>query len=223
MTNPDALTALWVALDPEHITGCDPERDCDRCRRLGAQAIETLRGLAAEGWALTHTPGPDTHPAVDPDAHTSPTRLGAGLYLTTPPGHALLSDGRRCLVVENAGGVIDVAGLAIRDPDVLDRLGEHLRMLADRLRRKLGDSYHPVVPSRELPPWKDEADWSGRQTVVVRLAQLVEAPSTVDGQSPKLSPVPAGQVALFAEPDEWDHAGRPVRQTIDVHLPETGD
>lgn len=70
------------------------------------------------------------------EAHTYPAKVDPGVYLTMPAGHALLSDGARSLVVSDLGGEISVAGLKVTDPDHLDELGEHLRLLANRLRMR---------------------------------------------------------------------------------------
>lgn len=55
----------------------------------------------------------------------------AGFY--SSKGHGLLSDGARCMTALDMGGVIDIAGVAVRNPGDVRALGEHLLMLADRL------------------------------------------------------------------------------------------
>jgi hypothetical protein len=78
-------------------------------------------------------------------AFTSPRResRSPGLYLSDPQGHALLVDERRELMVVDLGGVVQIGGIDVRDPDVLNRLGERLCMLAGRLRERIANPYHP--------------------------------------------------------------------------------
>lgn len=76
-------------------------------------------------------------------AHTRPTILAAGLYLSMPHGHAQVSDGDRSIVVTDLGGVIYLGGIKVTDPAILDGLGDHLKLLAGRRRRDIAEPYHP--------------------------------------------------------------------------------
>lgn len=83
---------------------------------------------------------------------TSPSNLSPGLYPSMTQGHAQLvgetgSTGEvQCLVVLNMGGLVDIGGVHVDDPEVLRRLGDHLHMLAGRLRHQLEHPYNPGRP-----------------------------------------------------------------------------
>lgn len=68
---------------------------------------------------------------------TDENRLNPGIYPSDPQGHTLLvGTNNRAMTVLDLGGVAQVAGLDIRDPDHLDCLADRLRELADRLRNR---------------------------------------------------------------------------------------
>lgn len=78
---------------------------------------------------MTTTSLPDTsHTTVE--HRTSP-----GVYPSDPQGHTLLVGvNQRALTVVNLGGVVQVGGVDVTDPDHLDLLADRLRQLAARKR-----------------------------------------------------------------------------------------
>jgi hypothetical protein len=72
------------------------------------------------------------------DAHTSPEhRLDPGVYISHGPGHALLvGTNQRNLVVVDLGGVIQVAGIDVTNPDHLDAFAEYFQRLAMTFRTR---------------------------------------------------------------------------------------
>ncbi len=76
------------------------------------------------------------------DAHINqPTDLKPGLYPSDPQGHTLVVGQTttwgdvRSFTVLHLGGVVSIAGVEVRDPDILDRLADRLRDNAASLRR----------------------------------------------------------------------------------------
>jgi hypothetical protein len=75
------------------------------------------------------------------NAHLGESNLDPGLYPSDPQGHTQLvgqttSWGEvRSLAVLDMGGVVTIAGVEVRDPDVLDRLAERLHQNAASMRR----------------------------------------------------------------------------------------
>jgi len=53
---------------------------------------------------------------------------------------------RRSLTIVDAGGLVEIGGLLVTDPDMLDQLADRLRMNADRLRHNQQHPYRPGVP-----------------------------------------------------------------------------
>lgn len=74
------------------------------------------------------------------DSHTREEhRLNPGVYLSN--GHALLvGTNQRNLVVVDLGGVIQVAGIDVTDPDHLDVLGDYFRELGRTMRKRRAHS-----------------------------------------------------------------------------------
>jgi hypothetical protein len=70
------------------------------------------------------------------DAHTNvETHHAPGVYLSK--GHALLvGDNQRNLVVVDLGGVIQVAGIDVADPDHLDALSGYFREVGQKMRSR---------------------------------------------------------------------------------------
>ena len=64
------------------------------------------------------------------------TTPAPGFYPSMPQGHCQITDGRRSVVVGDLGGVVQVAGVNVTDPDALLAFGEHVVMLAGRLRER---------------------------------------------------------------------------------------
>ena len=78
--------------------------------------------------------------ALDTSFTRNETRLDPGIYLSDPQGHTLLvGTNDRSLTLLDMGGLASVAGLDVRDPDLLDRFADRLHQLADRLRARAGD------------------------------------------------------------------------------------
>lgn len=68
---------------------------------------------------------------------TDENRLTPGVYPSDPQGHTLLvGTNNRAMTVLDLGGVAQVAGLDISDPDHLDGLAARLHELADRMRAR---------------------------------------------------------------------------------------
>lgn len=101
------------------------------------------------------------------DAHTQiEQRLDPGVTLSK--GHALLvGTNQRNLVVLDLGGVIQVAGIDVTDPDHLDALGDHFRDLGRKMRERRTRpgwvppaTQAPAAPSverhREVPAGKNK-------------------------------------------------------------------
>lgn len=72
------------------------------------------------------------------DAHTDQTQLDPGVYPSDRYGHVYLAgtNGRGLRVLET-GNVIEVAGVHVTSPEVLEQLADRLQMLADRLRARI--------------------------------------------------------------------------------------
>ena len=51
-------------------------------------------------------------------------------------GHCQITDGAKSVVVLDMGGVVSIAGVNVTDPDALRTFGEHVVMLAGRLRER---------------------------------------------------------------------------------------
>ena len=79
------------------------------------------------------------------DSHTSEElRLDPGVYLSR--GHALLvGTNQRNLVVVDLGGVIEVAGIDVTDPDHLDAFAEYFQRLAATFRARRQRSAAPTT------------------------------------------------------------------------------
>ena len=86
-------------------------------------------------------------------AFTVQTEQRPGLYTSMPAGDAVLvaeicsGDGvpvlQRRFTVADMGGMVDLAGLPVRDPDELFALADHLRTLGYRLMREHAHPYRP--------------------------------------------------------------------------------
>lgn len=73
--------------------------------------------------------------AADTSHTDTETRLNPGVYPSDPQGHTLLvGDNQRALTVVNLGGVIQVGGVDVTDPDHLDALADRLRLVAAQRR-----------------------------------------------------------------------------------------
>jgi len=71
-------------------------------------------------------------------AHTyDGTRLDPGVYLSPGYGHAqLVGVNQRSLVVVDLGGVVQVAGVDVTDPEHLDAFAEYFQRLAVAFRAR---------------------------------------------------------------------------------------
>lgn len=83
--------------------------------------------IAADGTLAAH---------LADDSHTSDEHHhNPGVHLSN--GHALLvGTNQRNLVVVDLGGVIQVAGIDVTDPDHLDALGNYFRDLGQKMRKR---------------------------------------------------------------------------------------
>ncbi len=72
------------------------------------------------------------------DSHSyDEPRLSPGVYPSDPQGHTLLvGENSRSLTILDLGGVIQVGGLDIREPDHLDGLAARLHQAAERMRAR---------------------------------------------------------------------------------------
>lgn len=72
------------------------------------------------------------------DAHTlHEKRAEPGVYRFDPQGHTLLvGTNDRALVVLDMGGMAQIAGVDVWDPDHLRQFADRVRMVADRLARR---------------------------------------------------------------------------------------
>jgi hypothetical protein len=79
-----------------------------------------------------------TLPDIHDDLHTDVEhRFSPGVYPSDPQGHTLLvGDNERSLTVVDLGGVIQVGGVDVTNPDHLDQLADRLRQRANRMRER---------------------------------------------------------------------------------------
>lgn len=79
-----------------------------------------------------------TLPAMHDDSHTHvELRLSPGVYPATPDDHTLLvGDNQRSLTVIDLGGVIQIGGVDVTNPDHLDALADRLRQRATCMRER---------------------------------------------------------------------------------------
>lgn len=93
-----------------------------------------------------------TDVTIADDAHTyEERRLGPGVYPSAIRGHALLvGTNQRSLTVVDLGGVIQVAGIDVTDPDHLGTFADHLRHVAGRLRNRQSTRPEPTSSSVEV-------------------------------------------------------------------------
>jgi hypothetical protein len=84
-----------------------------------------------EGELMDASSLPDTsHTEVE-------TRLNPGVYPSDPQGHTILvGDNQRSLTVVDLGGVIQVGGVDVTNPDHLDQLADRIRQRANRMRER---------------------------------------------------------------------------------------
>lgn len=73
-------------------------------------------------------------------AFTSPSHLNPGLYLSDPQGHALLvgTNQRSLTVLDFGNSLVEVAGVVVQSPEVLERTANRLLWLAGRMRERSG-------------------------------------------------------------------------------------
>lgn len=83
--------------------------------------------IAADGTLAAH---------IADDSHTNAEhRLNPGVHLSN--GHAILvGTNERNLVVVDLGGVIQVAGIDVTDPDHLEDLGDYFLQLGHKMRER---------------------------------------------------------------------------------------
>lgn len=81
-------------------------------------------------------------PYTDPEAFTGAANpnLGPGVWPQKgdllPRHFQIVGTNPRALVVEDAGGFIDLGGVHVYDPDHLDEVAERLHRLADVMRER---------------------------------------------------------------------------------------
>lgn len=96
---------------------------------MNTTGSQTMELIDAQGNLAAH---------IADNSHTSEeTRLAPGVYLSK--GHALLvGTNERNLVVVDLGGVIEVAGIDVTDPDHLDAFADYFQRLAATFRARTG-------------------------------------------------------------------------------------
>lgn len=102
--------------------------------------------IAADGTLAAH---------LADDSHTyQETRLDPGVYLSRGHGHAqLVGVNQRSLVVADLGGVIQIAGIDVADPEHLAVLGDYFQRLAVafRARRQPAALHDRACPTPDYP------------------------------------------------------------------------
>jgi hypothetical protein len=124
--------------DPEDhlLAGLDDAQLAEIQRALGA--VETTPVDTAEREAVTALLAEESREELlalaAVMAWVVTARVGPGFWPSPPTGHCQLSDGQRSVVVADMGGEVHVAGVRVRDADVLERFARHLLGRAESLR-----------------------------------------------------------------------------------------
>lgn len=75
------------------------------------------------------------------DSWTYDSHLAPGLYLSDPQGHALLvgTNARAMTLLDFGPAIADIGSVEIRSPELLDQLGDRLKVMAQRMRERRAD------------------------------------------------------------------------------------